>query len=842
MVDFIRQFVHPDDALLLGVHVQKALAEPGYQAQEELRLIRRDGQVRWCLVRLKALPSSDGRAAKVLGSAQDITERKQAEQELQRQNAFRSAVVQHAAEGICVFHELRDPPHVVFTIWNDRMTQITGYTLEEINERGWFQTLYPDPQVQARARRRMSELRVGQELVDEEWEIIRADGEKRIVSISTSVLPLADGPRQALAVMQDITERKRVETQLRLQHSALEAAANGIVIADRHGQVLWVNDAFTTLTGYCRWEAVGQHTRLLKSGKHDPAFYRQMWETILAGNVWRGELVNRRKDGTTYEEEMIITPVRDATGGIAHFIAIKQDVSVRRKFEQRLQEQARLLDLAQDAIFVRDLEDRIRYWNAGAERLYGWQGEEALQTPVSDRLYKEPEAVQAAKAQLLAQGHWEGELQQLRKDGTVITVLCRWTLVKDEQGAPQAVLAINTDITSRKALEAQVFRGQRMESIGTLAGGIAHDINNILTPILIAAQMLKADAGDDRKRQLLERIEKSAKRGSEFLKRLTTFARGMQGERLPVDPKRSIQDVQKIIGETFPRNVRIEERDIARDTSQILGDLAQINQVLLNLCVNARDAMPNGGVLTLAAENVEVDEAWLQINPEAKLGRFVMLTVADTGVGMRPEVLEHLFEPFYTTKPQGQGTGLGLATVHGIVKAHGGFIEVKSEVDRGSTFRVFLPASSLPAVPRVAKSQVLAHGQGELILLVDDEDSVRTIAKAALEKHGYRVEIASEGREALDQFAKCPHLFAAAIIDVAMPTMDGLVLSDRLLNLRPQLKILVMTGWATEAQESSFRNLGVRQVLRKPFTTEELLSALRTLIDESPPAHVASRP
>ena len=842
--DFLRQFLHPDDGPLMAAHVKKAVADPDYQAQEEVRLIRRDGQVRWCLVRLKAQKSAESHTVRLRGSAQDITERKQAEQELQRQNAFRSAIVQHAAEGICVFHEIPEPAALVFSVWNVRMTQITGYTVEEINQRGWYPTLYPDPALQARARQRMQAMRDGQDLVDEEWEITRADGEKRTVSLSTSRLPRTDGPSQVLAVIKDITERKRDEIRLRLQHSALEAAANGIQIADRNGKILWVNDAFTTLTGYSRWEVVERDSRLLKSGKHDAEFYRRMWETILAGNVWRGELVNRRKDGSTYHEEMTITPVRDAAGGIAHFIAIKQDVSARRRFEQRLQEQARLLDLAQDAIFVRDLQDRIQYWNAGAERLYGWTVLEALHRPSAAFLYKDAAAADAAKTALLTHGHWEGELQQSRKDGTPITVDCRWTMVRQDDGTPQAVLAIETDITDRKRLEAQVSRGQRMESIGNLASGMAHDLNNILTPILMAAQMLKPDATDERKRKLIEQVENSAKRAAEMLRGLLTFTKSMAGERVAVEPGRVVRDVVKIIGETIPKNITIE-RPAPGAVRPVLGDPAQINQVVLNLCVNARDAMPNGGLLRLEVADQTVDAEWTKANlgprpgrlvvPPARPGEFVVLTVADTGVGISPEDLEHICEPFFTKKEK--GTGLGLAGVHTIVKTHGGFLVVESKVggeDHGSTFRVFLPAGRQLTPPSAAKLRAPAHGQGEWILLVDDEEPVRAIAKATLEKHGYRVVTAGDGREGLDMFARQPQRFAAAIIDVLMPTMDGLTFLDALHRLRAQLKVMVMTGWATEDQEASFRNFGVRHFLRKPFTTEELLHTLRDLIEEAP--------
>ena len=400
------------------------------------------------------------------------------------------------------------------------------------------------------------------------------DGSRRWVE--TTKIPLTDSAGNVygvLGVNEDITERRRVEAHLRLQSGALEATANAIVITDSNGMIERVNAAFTTLTGYSVEEAVGQNPRVLKSDKQSHAFYENMWKTIRAGKVWHGEVINRRKDGTLYTEEMTITPMMRACGEITHFIAVKQD------------------------------------------------------------------------------------------------------------------------ITERKQLEERLFQTHRMESIGRLAAGIAHDLNNMLTPILFAAEMLRTAEDSNTRGVLLDTIVESAQRSADVVRQVLTFARGTQGEQRTLALKPLVSDVERMIRDTFPKTIAFAT-SIPPNLLSIKGDPTQIHQILLNLCINARDAMRDGGSLLISAQNRILDEKFAATVSGAKAGEYVMLAVSDNGTGIPNNIIDKIFDPFFTTKETGEGTGLGLSTVLGIVRSHGGFITVDSTVGMGSTFKVFFPAEA----------------------------------------------------------------------------------------------------------------------------------------------------
>lgn len=402
----------------------------------------------------------------------------------------------------------------------------------------------------------------------------------------------------------------------------------------------------------------------------------------------------------------------------------------RQQAEQKIREQAELLDVATDAILVRDLESCILYWNRGAERLYGWLAAEVMGRDCGEFLYQQfSPQIEAAFRTVVEQGEWQGELNQMAKSGQEIVVQSRWTLMRDGAGQPKSILAVDTDITEKKQLQTQFYRAQRLESLGTLASGIAHDLNNILQPILTTAQLLKLkfpDA-DERDRQILLMLETSAKRGADVVKQILSFARGATGERANVQVRHLLKDIEQLAKQTFPKLIEVRT-DIPANLWMVCADATQLHQVLMNLVVNARDAMPDGGTLTLAAANLRVNETYAKINLEAKLGDYVVVTVADTGCGIPPEILDRIFDPFFTTKELGQGTGLGLSTVLGIVKNHGGFVQVESQVGKGTQFRVYLPTGASDVDRQSPQLEMLA-GQGELILIVDDEVTVQQITQ-----------------------------------------------------------------------------------------------------------------
>jgi two-component system, cell cycle sensor histidine kinase and response regulator CckA len=442
------------------------------------------------------------------------------------------------------------------------------------------------------------------------------------------------------------------------------------------------------------------------------------------------------------------------------------------------------------------------------------------------------EAYQKAVETVLNYGEWRGEFHQQTRDGRHIIVDGRWKLVRDAQGQPKSILITNTDITEKKKLEAQFLRAQRMESIGTLAGGIAHDLNNLLSPILMATQLLQLKVQDEASRKMLEILQTNAERGSEMIKQILSFARGVSGERVTVQLKHLIKEVTKILKETFPRHIEISFK-IADDLWLVTGDATQLHQVLMNLCINARDAMPQGGRLALEAENCLVDETYAEMTTDAQPGRFVRIAVTDSGTGITPGNLNRIFDPFFTTKEVGQGTGLGLSTVLGIVKGHQGFINVYSEPGKGSQFRVYLPAYELAHLQAAAATPAqLPRGNGELILVVDDESAIREIARTTLESFGYRVITANDGAEAIALFAQQRAEIKLVLTDIMMPLMDGLALIRALRKLDPSVKIVASSGLAENDKAAEAANEGVRAFLAKPYTASTLLNTLAEVLKD----------
>lgn len=625
-------------------------------------------------------------------------------------------------------------------------------------------------------------------------------------------------------------QRQRAEEQLRLHSSALNAAANAIMIADHDGNIQWINPAWSALTGYAAAETLGKNPRILKSGNQEDAFYKNLWETITSGKVWRGELVNRRKDGSHYAEEATITPVADSGGRITHFIGIKQDITERQATQERVRAQAELLDLAQDAIIVRDMRGQVQYWNKGSERLTGWTAAEALGRLVTELLQPAGDAFKSATQALLDHGQWNGELKLAVKDGRTITVMSRWTQVNDKQGRPKSVLMINTDLTEQKRIESQFLRAQRMDSVGQLAAGVAHDLNNILAPILMAVPLLREEVVSQQNAYLLETIENSAQRGANVIKQLMVFARGKEGPRIPLSIRRLINEMTVIIRETFPKSIRLHT-EFSQDLWAVPGDPTQLHQVLLNLCVNARDALPEGGLLALSAENIMLDDCFVRLMPEAKVGPHVILNVSDSGTGIAPEILDKVFDPFFTTKTPDKGTGLGLSTVLGIVKNHDGFIQIDSEVGRGTQFRIYLPAAPHQAsTASEVQRPELPKGHGELILVVDDESSIRNVTGRTLEKHGYRVLIAKDGTEATALYTQHQGTIQLVLTDLMMPIMDGIATIRVLRGINSKLKIIAASGAASRSRLANVDDLPVQAFLQKPYTADILLNTVQQVL------------
>lgn len=495
--------------------------------------------------------------------------------------------------------------------------------------------------------------------------------------------------------------------------------------------------------------------------------------------------------------------------------------AARRVAEAQIREQAELLDKAQDAIVVRDFQGRVTYANPALERLTGWSREEWLRgNAVGPAFAPSLAAIAGAESACRNSGEWIGELEFATRGGERRVVQSRWTLIRDPEGHPVSQLLINTDITEKKRLEAQFLRAQRLETVGSLAGGMAHDLNSALAPVLMGIQLLRRDTTEPEAVRLLEVMEENTHRGADMVRQVLLFSRGASDERAPVRPASVLTEMERMLRHSFPREISIRAM-VPPDLWTVIANPTQLHQVLLNLCVNARDAMPGGGELTLAADNVHLDAAEAATLPHGRPGDYVMFLVSDSGEGVPPEILPRLFEPFFTTKPAGKGTGLGLSTVARIVEAHQGFLNVQSEPGVGATFEVYLPRAPVEAPPPEQPRPVTApRGNGESILVIEDDQSVGNLLTEALRDHGYDVVSAPDLTEGLLASRSSRTPVAAVLLDSAIPGSHVSALVDRIGAELPGAAVLLMVpAGATPLASDAV-------VLQKPFELPLLFARL----------------
>jgi PAS domain S-box-containing protein len=801
-----------------------------------------------------------GRPVRMVGGMTDLTERKLVEEEIRRNTETLAAIVQ-ALQEISVLDQPLTELMRVIAARAQTLTGADGGVIEMIDGddmvfRAGSGATADNIGLRLPIRGSLSGLAVqtGAAMLSDDSETDeRVDREacRRVGVRSMVVAPLRDATR-VIGTLKAVSSRPHAFTWRDVGNLQILAESLGAVIQRQaaterlseseerfrnllqsvptvaiqgyatDGTVQYWNDASERFYGYTRDEALGRSLLDLIIPPEMRDGVRAALQGVAEGrDIPHSELELMRKDGsriTVFSSHAVVR----REGRPAELFCIDIDLSERKRAEQRVAEQAALLDKANDAILVRDLSHRILYWNRAAERLYGWTAAEALGRSVEELLYGASGAFLDATKEVLAKGEWTGEIDQLAKDGRTITVEGSWTLVRDEAGRPKSILAINSDVTERKQLQRQFLRAQRMESIGTLAGGIAHDLNNLLAPIIMGAGLLQRQELSETGREVLHNIERSARRSTELVKQVLSFARGVEGERIPLQLGHIVREISHV---TF-------EANLPPHLWLVLGDATQLNQVLLNLCVNARDAMPEGGRLTLRAANRRIDAQYAATDHTVPAGDYVVVEVADTGTGMGREVQDRIFEPFFTTKDLGKGSGLGLSTVLGIVRSHGGAVSVQSEPGRGSTFRVWLPAQAEP-VPEPAAAAARPEspeGRGEQILVVDDELPVLTITRQTLEAFGYRVLTAGDGAQAVGLYAIHQKEIAAVLTDLMMPVMDGPMLIASLQRINPQVRVVAATGLKASEYVNRAKALGVVRFLSKPYTADTLLSMMHEVL------------
>ncbi|WP_017655135.1 PAS domain S-box protein [Fortiea contorta] len=826
------EFVHRDDLPYVIASINNLASSPQALKTGERRILTVNG-VRWFEWNLTAIENNTQEVVEFQAVGRDVTERKEIESALrQSEEKFRNF-----AETIHAVIWMVNPNTFHTSYVSPAYEEIWQRPCEDLLERpqAWIEAVHPEDRHLIKVTQLEQQLDNG--FTQVEYRIVRPDGSIRWIWDRCFSIHNEQGEVYCYGgIAEDITERKQAEDSLRQSEERLSLALDsaGMGIWDWNllsHEVVWIPDMESVcgLPNSSVCSSVGDFVHLIHP--EDQEYLSQMiTRSVEKGVEYAVEFRVIWPDGSIHWLSSRGQVHYDEFGQPLRMIGTTREITERKQAEQKIREQAALLDITTDAIMVRDLQTRILFWNQGAEKLYGWQEQEAVGKKVNELLYAENSPqLQEAVNTVLEQGAWHGELKKLQKSGKEVIVESRWTLVRNAAGQPISILSVDTDITEKKQLQTQFFRAQRLESVGTLAGGIAHDLNNILTPILASSQMLRRyEHTEERYQQLLAIVENNAKRGGDLVKQVLSFARGSQGQRTIIQLKHLIADITQIAKQTFPKLIDFSV-NAAPNLNAVYGDATQLHQVLMNLVVNARDAMPEGGSINILAENIFIDEAYAKMNLDVAVGHYIVVKVADTGVGISPELQERIFEPFFTTKDVGSGTGLGLSTALGIIRSHGGFMNVSSQVNQGSEFKLFLPAVEATPAANAADSE-LPKGNGELILVVDDEVQIRDVITIILESNYYRTLTASNGIEAIATYAQHKHQISAVVMDVMMPEMDGITAIRTLQKMNPLVNVITSSGLNTHGSRMQAMEVQVQAVLSKPYTANDLLNKLHQVL------------
>jgi PAS domain S-box-containing protein len=640
-----------------------------------------------------------------------------------------------------------------------------------------------------------------------------------------------------MVISEDITERKRTEDALRHSEERLRLITNlvplGIFAKDAAGRHIFANPALAEFVGLSVEEILGKDDFDLVADRTQAEAYRAHDLAVIQSGSKMVILEEPRTDlaGRTRLLQTIKIPFTAAQSGESAVLGVCTDITEQKRIEARFR---RLVDSNVQGVFFWNTNGETTGANDAFLRMVGYTREDLDAGRIRWAAMTPPELVEQdmrALRELATRGVCEPfEKEFIRRDGSRVPILVGPAMFEDNQDEGFCFVL---DLSERKKLEQQFLRAQRVESIGTLAGGIAHDLNNILAPIMLSVNLLKSECDTPKTRGILKMVADSAQRGADIVGQVLSFARGLEGRKSEVQPSLLFKELEDIIKDTFPKDIQLRFT-VPNDTWTLFGDPTQVHQILLNLCLNARDAMPEGGSLIISAENRVLDEHYAKMDNQAKPGRYVCITVTDSGTGISRENIERIFEPFFTTKEPNKGTGLGLSTVMAIVKSHEGIVNVYSEPGKGTTFKVYLPA--MEASPQAQQNQtqqlMLPRGNGETILVVDDETSILAITGQTLEGFGYRVLSANDGAEAVAIYAEKKNEIAVVLTDMMMPIMGGPSLVSVLLRINPAIKIVRSSGLSSYGSGNRFLEAGAKHFLTKPYTAETLIKTIRAVLED----------
>ncbi len=792
-----------------------------------------DGLQRFILTTKVPLKDSAGKIIGLVGIGRDITKRKQAEQAMQTSQRMLQLVLDNIPQGV---------------FWKDRESRYLGCNAIIARHRGIenaellkgkcdrdFASLTPE-QAEAFIRKDREVIATGRPQLGIIEQTTRADGSLRW--LETNKVPLHDTDGNVIGVLgtwHDITERKAaqesVQNSQRMLQLVLDNIPQGVFWKDRESRYLGCNAVVARNFGLSDTAAIVGLTDFdfpALSREQGEFFVRKDREVMTSGQPQLG-IIERATmiDSSTRWLETNKVPLFDAAGNVIGILGTWQDITSRKETEETLRMMRFSVDRAGDSVAWINRDGSILYANDAMCAGRGYTRDELLRMKIFDLDPDfQPDVWEPHFEDLKHRGTVTFETRHRAKDGRIFSVEVNANYVFIN--GKEFNFATLRDITERQRQERLALRSQRMESIGTLAGGIAHDLNNAIAPIMMSGELLRMEYPGES--QMLDRIEASAKRAADMVRQLLAFAKGAEGARAALQPGRLIREMENLMKGSFPKNIELAIK-CAPNLPTVLGDATQLHQVLLNLCVNARDAMPRGGMLTLEAMRVEMDAEHARAMPDATPGDYVAILVGDTGTGIPPEILDRIFDPFFTTKGPEKGTGLGLSTVMGIVKGHGGFTQVSSEPGHGTAFTVYLPVDPVGGEPEPASSMPkVFRGHGETILFVDDEARVRNVARAVLTHLDFNPLIATDGADGLRQASQHRTEIRAIITDLHMPRMDGLAFVREVRLLLPDIPIIVASGRMEDDEAEKFTALGATGRLDKPFTQAELANALKNLL------------
>jgi two-component system, cell cycle sensor histidine kinase and response regulator CckA len=814
-----------------AANLKKTLAT-GSTRKNEYTIIRKDGSSLPVEVNSSTVRTADGAPKAFISVIRDIAVRKQAEQRLRESEERLELAVQSADLGIWDWY-----PETGLVVYNKRYAEMLGIA----NDRKayhidfWKGRVHPD------------DLSRVMNLWDEhlhgltpkyrsEYRLRDSKGNWKWVLAHGKVSERGDGgkPLRLTGTAVDITERKQAEEALKLSDSAISSSISGIAMADFAGTIIYPNPAALRLWGYVdESEIIGR--RLVDFFVMDHRAI-QAWKTAVKTGSWVGDLTARRKDGSNVEIQTAATVVRDNDGKPTAIMASFLDFTGRKRAEQALRESEEkyraLFEESRDAVFMTTREGILIDANQAFRDLFGFTREETENMDIV-KMYINPEYRKRFQEEVERKSSVKDyEINFRKKDGTELDCLLTSTVRRDNKGIILGYQGIIRDVTDLKKIQRQLLHSQKMEAIGTLAGGISHEFNNLLQAILgYTDLLLMRTKKTDPNHKKLEIVCQTARDGADLVSRILAVSMKAELRARPTDLNQEMRRVAKLLRRTVHRMIAID-LVLADDLWVIDADPAQIEQVILNLAVNAQHAMPDGGRLLIETSNVSLEGEYARPPLDAKPGKYVMLTVSDTGTGMEPEVVGRIFEPFFTTKAQGEGTGLGLAMVHGIVTQHGGYIRCYSEPGLGTSIKIYFPVSETERLLDVAETREMPAFGTETILLVDDDSRIRDIAQEMIKMGGYKVIGASSGEEAMEMYADQKSEISLVILDLIMPGMGGKKCLEELLRIDPDLKVLFASGYSSNGLTIDETGTGARGFIRKPYDAKDILTAIRRVLDQ----------